>query len=424
MIYENKNFHKKNIYIRNGKIAAISPDYLPAEEVIDASSLFVIPGLIDPHVHFSMDAGFTRSTDDFASGTIAAAHGGITTVIDFLGEAAVASEISHYFNKRLQEAADAAIDFSFHASIRELEDDPDRIACAALELGCPTIKLYTTYREAGVYSSPETIRGMVERSSRRDILILAHCEQDGMLNHREAAIDKHGANRPPESEAEAVRFLASLARELSGKAYVVHTSCGSTIRMLLSEFNEILGSSLFLEGAPHYFLFNDSVYQSSRAELFTMTPPLRPAREQNALIELQAHIDCFGSDHCPFLRQEKRHESIQDIPMGVSGIEHTFTALYPLLGDSLIDRMTSNAARIHGLYPQKGTIRAGSDADLVLFEKKQPYLSSANHSACDYSIYDGVKKNVEISSVLVRGNYVIRDKVPVPHKGQFIRRHF
>lgn len=418
-VYTDHAFRNTNVYLDGEKIAHLSEDILPAEEYIDASGLNIIPGLIDPHVHLNLDVGIATSSDNYLTGTVAAAYGGVTTVIDFLAEATTADEVEAFYKLKMHEASDAIIDYGFHTAIREPSDTAQAIAKVAVDLGMPTIKLYTTYVVA---SSPKTIESMIRRSAAGDIRILVHCEEDEMLVHDDKDISCHGLNRPPAAELEAVRKIANWTAKHGGHSYIVHVSCGNTLEMLRDEYGPLLGSQLRIESVPHYFLFTDEWYYKNEAPLFTMTPPLRPKEERDLLIKLWEMVDCFATDHCPFMRADKEKSSLSDIPMGIGGIEHSFSVLWPLLGEAIIDRFTENTARTHGLYPKKGIIAAGSDADLVLFRTIEPVLIGVNHSACDYSVYDSVPKGIDITSVLSRGEFVIREGILQPHRGQYVAR--
>lgn len=417
-VYRDHKFHKENVYVSSGKISRISTEKLPAEKTVDASDMFVIPGLIDPHVHMAMSE---LSADDFASGSIAAAYGGVTTIIDFLDEAVTADDVQRLFLKRQKLATNVHTDFAFHASVKDIEDDPDRIVSEALKLGMPTIKLYTTYKEMGSYSSPQTIEAMIRRSAQGDVMILCHSEKDELLNLTNEDVSSHGSNRPVISEVEQVREISNWVRKYSGLAYIVHTSCGSTVKMLQDEYSDILGSRLFLEGCPQYFLLNDKVFTKPDAALYTCTPPLRPVREQQLLKENWRSINSFATDHCPFPKKDKMKTNLREIPMGCGGVEHSFSMLHSLFGEEIIDRFTENTARLHGLYPQKGVLRSGSDADITIY-RKTPHPEFMNHSAADYSIYNDVDRDIEIVSVLIRGSFVIEEGQLRPFKGQYLER--
>lgn len=418
-VYQNSTFSLKNVYVNDGKISQVSTADLPAERVVDATGQYVIPGLIDPHVHFAMDTQFARSADDFASGTLAAAYGGITTIIDFLDEAEKPEDIGRLFKERQALAQDVCIDYGLHAAVKDPATDPDGIARAALGLGMPTIKLYTTYK--GSYSSPATVEAMISRSAERDIMILCHSEKDEMLDFSRQELSAHSNNRPPASEVEQVRDIADWVRQYRGLAYIVHTSCGSTLEMLKADFPELLGKDLFIEGCPQYFYFNDGVYSGSNAALYTMTPPLRPAAEQDLLRQNWQSVDSFATDHCPFLKKYKLQDSLHNIPMGAGGVEHSFTLLYTLFGDPVIERFTENTARLHGLYPRKGVLKPGSDADITIFRKAEN-IQQEDHSAADYSIYADIRRDIEIVSVLVRGSFVIEEGQHRAQQGMYLER--
>lgn len=420
-IYLDHKWVKSNLYIDAGKIACISEEILPAVKIQEADGLKVIPGLIDPHVHLAMNAGKYISADDFLSGSIAAAYGGVTTVIDFLDERPTGEGIIQEFGRKSALAKESIIDYSFHAAICELKDSADEIARAALSIGSPTIKLYTTYKPAS-YSSARTINKMIERSSKNDIRILCHAEDDDLIDFELQDIHHLGQARPPEVEISQVIKIADAVRQYNGQAYIVHTSCGSTVQRLKEEYFDILNKRLFLESVPHYFYFDDSVYQRPDAYRFSMTPPLRPKVEQQRLREYYRLISVFATDHCPFMCAEKENKKISETPMGVGGIEHSFALMYELFGDEVIPRFTEYSARLHGMYPQKGCLAKGSDADITMFENLEHAQPFENHSRQDDSIYRDIQTKVKVEHVISRGNFVIKNGVLHPNQGHMIRR--
>lgn len=421
LLYSDYAWVQKNIYIDSGRIASVTKEHLPSVKRVDADGLRIIPGLIDPHVHFAMNSGQFVSADDFASGSIAAAYGGVTTFIDFLDERPTAEGITREFERKLRLAEDSIVDYSFHAAICELKDPADDVSKAALAIGSPTIKLYTTYKPAA-FSSDRTVEQMIACSARKDVRILCHAEQDDLIHFEMQELRQLGQARPPEAEISQVLKIAEAVRKYQGSAYIVHTSCGTTIQRLVDEYADILNRRLFLESAPHYFYFNDMVYQRPDAFRFSMTPPLRPAAEQELLREYYRLISVFATDHCPFLQMEKKGKKIAETPMGVGGIEHSFELMYELFGDSVIPRFTRYPAMLHGLYPRKGEIKEGFDADLMMFEILPSGHSLQQHSGQDDSIYGNLKVKVKINNVISRGNFVIDRGVLRCHKGHMVRR--
>ena len=174
-VYQDGEFIDTNVYINAGKIALLSPEIFDAEQSTDASGLFVAPGIIDAHVHISLNgAGGNLSCDDYHSGSIAAAYGGVTTFIDFLGEAASVAEMRDFFREKMAITKDVLVDYALHASAKELKDSAGEMADQAVAQGTPSIKLYTTYRPSGIYSSPQTVEAFIERSAQADVRIIIH----------------------------------------------------------------------------------------------------------------------------------------------------------------------------------------------------------------------------------------------------------
>lgn len=421
IVYIDRRWVKTHLYISAGRIANISVDLLPAVGQVDADGLKIIPGLIDPHVHFAMDNGPYTTADDFSSGSLAAACGGVTTVIDFLDERPTSAGIRTEFERKRKLAETSIIDFGFHAAICELQDSAENIAETALSIGSPTVKLYTTYKPAA-YSSDETVEKMIERSARGDLRILCHAEADDMIDFSLQDISQLSKARPAEAEISQVLKIAEMARKHAGNAYIVHVSSGSTIDQLLCSYADILNQRLFLESAPHYFYFDDSVYERPDAYLYSMTPPLRSPHDQQRLKANWRLISVFATDHCPFPLDAKKNKRISETPMGVGGVEQSFPLMYRLFGEEVIDRYTRNPAILHGLYPRKGCIQINSDADLVFFEDSGADHPLKGHSNQDVSIYRDMVVNVKIERVMASGSFLVNDGVVHGRKGNFLPR--
>lgn len=419
--YLDRQWARTNIYISADRIANISEALLPAVKHVDADGLKIIPGLIDPHVHLAMNSGPYTTADDFYSGSIAAAWGGVTTVIDFLDERPTGEGIQKEFERKRKLARNCVVDYGFHAAICELRDMAENIAAAALRIGSPTIKLYTTYKPAA-YSSDETVEKMIKRSAENDIRILCHAEADDLIDFDLQDLSQLSKARPAEAEITQVLKIAEFVRKYEGNAYIVHVSSGTTIRKLLSEYPDILNKRLYLESAPHYFYFDDSVYQRPDAFLYSMTPPLRPFSEQEILKTDWRLLSVLATDHCPFMSAEKKHKKISEIPMGVGGVEQSFALMYQLFGDEVIERYTKNPAVLHGLYPQKGCLQINSDADLVFFDDQRESCHLGNHSKQDGSIYRDIVVHVRIEKVMSSGSFLINNGVQYGKKGKYLSR--
>jgi len=420
-LYIDGQWVEQNLYISDGKIARICGDELDARTVYDAGGAFIIPGLIDSHVHLASE-GASAPADDFYSGSIAAVTGGVTTMIDFLAELQRPEEVEDSFNKRMADARHSVIDYGFHCGLRQPENVPE-IARKCLALGIPSLKLYTTYRAEGIYSDDRHIAEVLKRTSEKDIMALVHTENDALRYPELREMSQYSARRPVLCELSEAVKLAEMTACLNGLTYMVHVSCGSTAAALKKRYSDILHKSFILESCPHYFVFDETVYAGGDGALYTMTPPLRSAYERQTLIDNIDAIDTVGTDHCPFIKAQKK-TAIDDIPMGVGGLGYSFTQMYRLFGDAIIDRFTLNQAKHHGMYPQKGILQEGSDADITIFEHTAPVPCEDIRGACDYSIYTGQTETTKIRTVINRGTFIMKDGVLETAKGhgRYIRR--
>ncbi len=422
LLYLNGKWSAENLYLRDGKIALISCEQFDSKEIYNAKGAYIIPGLIDSHVHLA-SLGSTSPADDFYSGSIAAAIGGVTTIIDFLAEAHLSQQVEQLFNMRMKDAKDSIIDYSFHCSLCQPEDIAN-IAKVSLSLGIPSLKLYTTYRGEGIYTDDKHLYEVLKRTSEKDIMVLCHTENDNLLYPEINQINRYSDRRPEICEISEAVKLAEMTSYSGGLTYMVHVSCGSTVSELKKRFSDIINKSFILESCPHYFIYDDTVYNKKSAHLYTMTPPLRSLHEREILKRNIDLIHTISTDHCPFYSIQKNTD-INNIPMGVGGLGYSFQQMYRLFGDSIINHFTINQAKTHGMYPQKGIIAEGSDADITIFEHIEPAVTKDIRGNSDYSIYQGIDENIRILSVLSRGDFVIKDGSVLAEKGRgrFIRRN-
>ncbi|NLC25892.1 MAG: amidohydrolase family protein [Fastidiosipila sp.] len=422
-VYQDGNFIRSNVYINGEKIALISQEELEAKLTTDASGLYVAPGIIDAHVHISLQGGGGNlSCDDYRSGSITAAYGGITTFIDFLGEAATVAEMRDFVRQKTEIAQDALVDYAWHASAKDLKDSVDEMADQAVAQGTPSVKLYTTYKPAGIYSSPESVEAWIKRSARGDVRIIIHAEDDTLIDHDNKDARMLPRNRPPECEIEEVRKIAEWTRKHQGNSYIVHVNCGETIEMLKKEYSDILQKNLFLESAPQYFIFDESVYSFDDYYRYTITPPFRSLNQRDLLRQNWREISVFATDHCPFTLKAKQTAAgdLAVMPMGMGGMEYLFPLMHSLYGNEVIDQLTVNPAKLFGIYPQKGVLAPGSDADIVLY-REIPTILDKLHSASDDSPYMGLKVNAKVVSTMSRGNWVVENgELQKNNKGKFV----
>ena len=411
---------KTNLAVLGEKISYIGNEEAPAKEVLDVEGLKVLPGLIDPHVHFELNCGRTTSCDDFYTGSVCAAYGGVTTVIDFLDPTRNAEELEKSYYERIALAKKSLVDYHMHACIREPNGDLEEYVKTVVKLGMRTIKLFTTYSDTHRRTYDKDIAELLRLSKKYNVMIEAHIENDDLIDLRDEYTYKDlPVSRPSLSETSEALKLAKLVRETGGNFYMVHCSSGETLKALKEQFSDILGKNFFVESCPQYFVFNNSVLEREDGKLFTFAPPLRSERERQLLTAYYKDINAIGTDHCAFMSKEKDYPSLKGFPLGVGGVEHSFSIMYRRFGDEIIDKMSKNMGILQD-FPSKGTLELGKDADISIFKELSDYFEKENHGTCDYSIYDGVIGAGEFKHVLVRGKFVLRDRKIVPHEGKEI----
>ncbi len=416
LAYIDRSFQKVNIYITDDIIRCISEEEKPCHKIYNAEGKKIIPGLIDPHVHFELDTGNIVSCDDFYSGSVSAAFGGITTFIDFLDPVSKASDLDKALAKRKKLAAKSIIDYKFHATLANPKGQTRELAETAKSMGLDSIKIFTTYSETGRRTYNREINELLELSGELGFILLVHAENDNMVGILPGQkIWDISFARNEEAEISEALALAGMVEKTGGNIYMVHVSSGHTIQALFTRYSHLLGKGFHIESCPHYFYFNLHQYDNEEGSLYGMIPPLRSHRSQGLLLNYSDLVETIGTDHCAYMKKDKMHENLIDIPMGVGSVEYSFLVMYGLLGNGAIDRMSENPAKLFGLYPRKGVIREGSDADIVILDDKGPYLKKDDHSKCDYSIYregSGVFASMlKVESVLSRGQFIIKNEV-------------
>lgn len=417
-VYMKGDFIDANLYIKNGIVHTVTSNFFACKEIYDAKGLMVLPGFIDPHVHFNLKVGPNLSEDNFYKGSVNAAIGGITTFIDFLDPISEVEQMESEFNNRLDLAKESAIDYSFHLTICNPQSDPQSFMKKSCELGMPTIKVFTTYSSSNRQTKDSYIDELLKYSREFSTRILVHAENNDMISEKKVLVVDHEKARPAISEITEVLKLAEINKYRKGLLYIVHINCGTTVKRLKEIYSNELHSSLILESAPHYFKFNSSVYSREEGYLFTMTPPLRDEEERKELSKHINSIDIIATDHCPFASEFKKRTYTQDIPMGVGGVRYSFLNMYTLFGADIIPKFTEAPAKIHGLYPKKGTLLPGSDGDVVIFDPNS--ITKVNDEG---SIYNGetlkgrIEATISKGEIIVdKGNYVGRVK------GKFLKR--
>lgn len=417
-----------------------------ADDTIDAAGKFILPGAVDIHTHMDLDAGIARVVDDFFSGTVAAACGGTTTIVDHMAFGPKGCSPWHQVREyhRLADGK-AAVDYGFHGVLQHVDDSVLKdMAQIAREEGITSFKVYLTYD----YRLEDLdLMSVLKRAAEEGILIAAHCENHGMVTcFREQFVKEgktqarwHPVSRPAEAEAEAVSRLLYLA-QAAGEApvYIVHLSS----RKGLEEVRKARAAGQRHFGAetcPQYLLLDEKLYEDPREGLkAVMAPPLRRREDREALWQALAgnELDTVATDHCPFTFAKQKQQGARDFtrcPSGAPGVEERLILLYSegvakgrITLPQLVKVACANPARVAGLYPRKGCITAGADADLVILDPDREWtLTQAKmHSAVDYTCYEGMPIRGMVERVLLRGKTVALNGkfTGASGDGQYLRR--
>jgi len=427
------------VLVKDGKIWSIAdPAYsFDAKRNIDCNDCYVLPGFIDPHVHLKLRLGNHESVDDFITGSELALSGGVTTIADFVDPAHDCMELEEFFRKRLLLAEKSKVDFSFHATLAgNPASTAEDFSNKALSLGCPTIKVFTTYSDSARKTEDGFLLDLLDCTRKLGTVVLVHAENDEIVRYRASQSKEAKHNdlnnlRPVISEREAVSRVVLLAAETDGQAYVVHVSAGSSIVAATSTagYSKI---NIVLETCPQYLMLTDASLNSEKGALFACVPPLRGEKERALLLEMlkAEKVSTVGTDHCPFLSGAKLASSfLKDLPLGIGTLGLTASIIWSLLreeGISLFVRvMSSNAARRLGLYPDKGSLLPGTDADLVVFDPEgQMNNLLSGYTGCDYTPYEGLSLAGRVKHTVLRGRVAYEgNEILLPEGyGRFIGR--
>lgn len=435
-----------DVYITNGKIAAIGRTLeVGADRVIDASGLYVLPGGIDVHTHLDMPFMGQVSADDFESGTAAAIAGGTTTIIDYVvpGKGQSLLEALEYWKAK---ARKAVADYGFHMAVTWYSEQVAReMAVCVRQEGISSFKVFLAYKGAIMVDDQELF-SLLRCAKGLDALLMAHCENGEIVAalqekyYAEGCIAPkyHALSRPSYAEGESAFRLANMARAAEVPAYFVHMSCAESTRVLVEA--RAGGLDLYGETCPQYLILDDTVYDKPDflGAAYVMSPPIRAKGHAAALWgALRAgQIQVVATDHCPFnLKGQKElgRDDFRKIPNGAAGIEDRLKLLYTygvMKGRLTINQMVAvaatNPARIFGMYPRKGIIAVGSDADLVLWNPAGEGTISAmtHYHRVDTSIFEGYRTVGGPYLVIADGRIQCEDgKLSVePGAGRYIPR--
>jgi dihydropyrimidinase len=411
--------------------------------VLDCTGKIVVPGGIDPHVHLEMPFMGTFSSDTYETGTRAALHGGTTTVIDF-----VLQKQGHSLRAALEEwqgraTGNAVGDYSFHLAVTDFNKNSKAEIAEIVAEGITSFKAFMAYKGSLMIDDAQLI-GLMQEVKKHGGLVTAHATNGDVID---ALIAKHRAegklaplyhylSQPEVTEAEASGRFADLANYAGTEAYIVHMTCEGALNQVRHATRR--NQRVLAETCIQYLLLDASLYEHDfEGAKVVMSPPLREKKDQNALWAglNQGLVQVVGTDHCPFLWEQKLagKDDFSKIPNGHPAVEHRMELLFSegvgkgkITLQKFVEVTSTNAAKIFGMFPRKGTISIGADADLVVIDPHQQHVISAatHHMNVDYSAYEGWEVTGKIETVLLRGQVAVAAGETKVSKGygQFIKR--
>jgi len=436
--------YQADIGVDGETITLIGRD-LTGDRIIDAEGMYVIPGGIDPHTHMELPFMGSVSADDFRTGTIAAACGGTTTIIDFAIQGA---------GQTLQEALDiwlekaegkACIDYGMHIAIGAMDDECMAEMGNMVDIGVPSFKVFMAYKGSLMVDDETLFRSLI-RAKEIGGLICVHAENGDVLNYlinKHLAEGKtepiwHALSHPPEAEAEAAHRAIVMAGLTGAPLYIVHMSAAAGLEALKAGRGQ--GFRVYGETCPQYLMFSMEKYGGPQFEgaKYVMSPPLREEGNSEALWKGLAggDLQTVGTDHCPFNfvgQKDMGKDDFSKIPNGMPGVETRLPLMYHFGVNEgrfsinrFVELVATGPARLFGLLPRKGTIVIGADADLVIWDPNTEHrLSQENlHMNVDYSPYEDVTVRGYPSLVLQRGKVIVEENEFVGDvgAGEFLER--
>jgi dihydropyrimidinase len=438
-----------DILIDGESVAMIGKDLAAVvgtvDKTIDATNKLVIPGGIDPHTHMDLPFGGTSSSDDFETGTRAAAFGGTTTIIDFAVQ---------YKGQALNEALDvwfgkaegkAATDYGFHLICTDLPDERLPELKKMIDQGVSSFKLFMAYPGVFLVDDGTIFKAMTEAGEHGG-LICMHAENGVVIDvlvkralaAGHTAPKYHALTRPTKAEAEGVHRAIAIAEMANSPVYIVHLSCYDALREVQAARD--LGLPAYAETCPQYLLLDYSFYEKEGFEgaKYVMTPPLRDKENQEKLRKglRSDDLQVISTDHCPFCMKEQKElgrDDFSKIPNGGPGVENRMSLIYHhgvaqgrIDLNRFVELTSTAAAKIFGLFPKKGTIAVGSDADIVVFDpnREQTISAATHHMRVDYSAYEGWRVKGVTEVVLSRGTVIVENGEwkGKAGAGQFLKR--
>ncbi|MFL5978730.1 MAG: dihydropyrimidinase [Gaiellaceae bacterium] len=436
-----------DVFVEDERVSLIGESLdQPADKVIDATGKYLLPGGVDPHTHLDMPFGGTVTVDDVESGQTSAAFGGTTTHVDFIIQPAGATFGEAVEEWRAKANGKQVIDMGYHMAVTDLKEGGTLEELAMLpDQGITSYKLFMAYKGA-LMVDDETLFRTMEVAAETGALVMVHAENGDAIDvlvkqalaagHTEPKY--HALTRPPETEGEATNRAIQLSRVAGSPLYVVHVSCAEAVEPI--QLAREKGWDVWGETCTQYFFVDYSFLEKPDFEgaKYVYTPPPRAKENQERLWGAVANdvLSVVSTDHCAFLWDGQKSlgkDDFSKIPNGGPGLENRLQMIHEfgvrqgrISLNRMVELLSTNPAKYFGLYPRKGTIAVGSDADLVVFdpEKKVTISASTHHSKCDYNLYEGTEVTGSPEIVLLRGNVLVEgdELVASPGIGQYVPR--
>ena len=421
--------YRADVLVQGDKVAAIGAQLdASADRTLDAGDCYVLPGGIDAHTHMELPFMGTHSSDSFESGTLAGLHGGTTSIVDFAIQTQ-GDSLEAAINLWHEKADGHAVgDYAFHCAVTDFNENTRKeIPRVINEHGINSFKTFMAYKGALMVDDRQMFELMLELVQHGGI-ITSHCENGDMIDHQIQKFISEGKtepryhvlSRPAICEAEASGRVIDLAWQAGCPNYIVHMTCEEALERVRAA--TLRNQKVYVETCIQYLLLDESLYFQDGFEgaKVVMSPPLRKEKDRQALWAAinQNLVHHVATDHCPFCMEQKKmgKDNFARIPNGAPGIENRLELLYSegvekgrISINKFVDMSSTSAAKIFGLFPRKGTIAVGSDADIVIFDPAVKHTISAetHHMNCDYSAYEGWEVQGKARTTILRGTIAV-----------------
>jgi dihydropyrimidinase len=422
-----------DLAVQDGKIIQIGKNLtFEPDQVLDAAGRYILPGIIDTHVHLPWHSSNFDSVDDFHSGTLAAVHGGVTTIIEYVIPDQSGRLLPTLDQEIAKAGGNAFVDHSFHLIIRKVTKETLQEMAEAVARGFTSFKIYTAY--AGFQLGEEDILTLLKTAAELKALVCFHAEEGDLVERAtrklvdggQTAIRYYYLAHPFIADTAATRHVIADAERFNTRIHIVHINTQESAQAV--ESARLSGQRVSGETCPHYLTFTSDVYRTGKPEAayYILAPAIRSQADQDALWGAIASgtISTIATDHCPYTSEQKLKggDDFRTVPGGAGGIETSLPVLYTLGVDQkrislsrLVSLMSTEPAKLFNLYPRKGTITVGSDADLVIYNPEgRSVIDVKNlHSNSDHSLYQGIEVIGRVATTILRGKVIVNDGVLV-----------